>query len=131
MTNATIGTEHRDVRIVPPTEFQMEIVVPICIVCGHAICPGCQDWCDILIGEDMDLCCDGHCTPSPRQTTTIKASSHKQEHLDGWKENAARMVAVAQEGLCEESYSGRACGLPAGHTELHTFNRDVRWKDKL
>lgn len=32
-----------------------------CIVCHHLECPGCDDWCDSLIGEDGDLCCDGKC----------------------------------------------------------------------
>lgn len=33
----------------------------VCVVCKHAICPGCGDWCDTLLGDDQDFCCEGEC----------------------------------------------------------------------
>lgn len=33
-----------------------------CLKCGHTPCPHCGDWCDVLVGEDSDLCCEGECT---------------------------------------------------------------------
>jgi hypothetical protein len=40
---------------------------PVCLICGHSLCPGCLIWCDTLLpdedGDLMDLCCDGECQP--------------------------------------------------------------------
>jgi hypothetical protein len=43
-----------------------------CTVCGHLECEACQaddgfGWCDIILGEDADLCCDGECTYDPQK----------------------------------------------------------------
>lgn len=73
-------------------------LVPVCGVCKHPICPGCGDWCDNLIGETFELCCDGSCAPG-RETTTIQVRADKQELIDGWKEKALQMVDTAAKAV--------------------------------
>jgi hypothetical protein len=43
----------KDIVALPPS--------PRCRRCGHQMCPCCGSWCDTLIGDDMDMCCDGEC----------------------------------------------------------------------
>jgi hypothetical protein len=33
----------------------------ICLDCGHRACPFCETWCDRIMGDDGDLCCEGEC----------------------------------------------------------------------
>lgn len=32
-----------------------------CLRCGHPPCPSCADWCDIMVGDDPEACCEGKC----------------------------------------------------------------------
>ena len=93
MGNETIATEHKDVRIIPETEHEALIVVPLCANCGHPICPGCFDWCD-RAQEDGELCCEGRCVPGT-VTTVIKAASARPELLELWQTFAAKIRARA------------------------------------
>lgn len=36
-----------------------------CTKCGHWSCPCCHTWCDELVGDDYDPCCDGECSYAP------------------------------------------------------------------
>jgi len=42
-----------------------EVDMPRCVRCGHEICPCCAHaklvWCDHLVGDDFEECCDGEC----------------------------------------------------------------------
>ena len=33
----------------------------VCTKCTHPECPCCHDWCDEIVGDDGDLCCEGEC----------------------------------------------------------------------
>jgi hypothetical protein len=33
----------------------------VCQRCGHPPCPCCGDWCDVLVGDDPEPCCEGEC----------------------------------------------------------------------
>ena len=35
-----------------------------CFRCKHSQCPGCDDWCDVLLA-DGEFCCDGECIYAP------------------------------------------------------------------
>lgn len=33
----------------------------VCTKCKHAECPCCLNWCDEIVGDDGDMCCEGTC----------------------------------------------------------------------
>lgn len=46
------------------TYFSTKKALPRCLICGHERCPGCEDWCDIILADedhDFDPCCMGSC----------------------------------------------------------------------
>lgn len=55
-----------------------------CLKCGHVECPCCEDWCDELVGQDMDLCCDGQCT----------FAAPRDPRLQNWLDHLPQMIVI-------------------------------------
>lgn len=86
---------------------------PLCEKCEHAMCPMCPSpWCDHLIGEDMQSCCDTSCTVDPFE-------------FADWKERAAA-VMFSRDHRCGAPIEEHTCWTDELGPYCPTWRRQVR-----
>ena len=101
MSQATIATEHYGIRVASHQRHVALIYVPTCRRCKHAICPGCGDWCDRLIGQGLDQCCGGKCVPTAARTTYVRVEASDSELILKWHRLAAELIEKLEHPIDE------------------------------
>ena len=93
MSCVTIATEHHGIHIEPPTSYRAIIEVATCAVCKHPICPGCGDWCDKLVGTELNQCCQGVGKPTTAHTILIWVTATEPELIQEWTRHAKDLIS--------------------------------------
>lgn len=87
---------------------------PLCIKCEHALCPMCPvPWCDQLLGEELDSCCDTSCTVDPIE-------------FADWKQRAAERMFGRPDHHCNNPIDEHTCWTDELGPYCPTWRRLVR-----